>query len=117
VDTRAKIITIADLMRLFSDSTLRFVRGTFDPLLAAHAQELQSSVKPDAKLVVIVDEGVNPVLPVAARAELVAGVRVVDYVVTVTAAESFEATGTLDFVPAHNTRLSEFIEHVRRRAE
>jgi len=104
-------------MRLFSESTLRFVRGTFDPLLAAHAEELQAAVEPDAKLVVIVDEGVDPILPVRARAELVAGVRAVDYVIPLTAAEGFEATGTVDLVPAHNARLAELIEHVRRRAE
>jgi len=104
-------------MRLFGETTLRFVRGTFDPLLAAHAQELQSMAQPDSTLVVIVDEGVDPILPVNARAELVAGVRVVDYVVPLSAGEGFEATGTVDLRPAHNTRLSEFIDHVRQRAE
>jgi glycerol-3-phosphate cytidylyltransferase-like family protein len=104
-------------MRLFSTTTVHFVRGTFDPLLAAHAQELVSAVKPDSKLVVIVDAGVDPILPVRARAELVAGVRAVDYVIPLEHGEDFETSSMIDLVATHNARLADLIEHVRRRAE
>ncbi len=103
-------------MQLFDGMSLRFVRGTFDPLLAAHAQELVDAVQPDVKLVVIVDPGVDPILPVRARAELVAGVRAVDYVLPLEPGEGFEASSTVDLVAAHNARLAGLIDHVKRRA-
>ena len=53
--------------------------GYFDPLVASHAERL-ASLKTGAKLLVLIATPDNAILPAAARAELVAGLRAVDYV-------------------------------------
>nr|WP_321477782.1 hypothetical protein [uncultured Paludibaculum sp.] len=59
---------------------IRIVSGYFDPLLAAHAEWL-ADARGTGKLAVIVKDPAMPILPSRARAELVAALRVVDYVV------------------------------------
>ena len=56
------------------------VSGYFDPLLASHARRL-AGLKRGAKLMVADRDPPQPILPARARAELVASLRVVDYVV------------------------------------
>lgn len=53
--------------------------GYFDPLVASHAERL-AALKTGAKLLVLIATPANAILPAAARAELVAGLRAVDYV-------------------------------------
>ena len=91
----------------------RVVSGYFDPLLAVHAEWLQAlaGVEP---LAVVVKEPTRPILSAQARAELVAALRAVDFVV-------------LDGpdVPPAEVRLEEqdadaavaFVAHVRRRQQ
>jgi hypothetical protein len=57
------------------------VIGHFDPLLAAHARRLQELAVPGTILVVAVSDPPDPLLPAGARAELVAALAAVDYVV------------------------------------
>ncbi|MEO8027051.1 MAG: hypothetical protein ABI823_11280 [Bryobacteraceae bacterium] len=115
MDTRSKIISAADATPfLNADSVI--VRGTFDPLLASHAADLTAAARPGQNLVVVIEAGSGPILPVRARAELVAGVRAVDYVVPLEAGESVAAPAK-DLVAVHEERLNDLIEHVRRRAE
>ena len=82
VDTRSKILTRAAAERLSGPLTL--VTGYFDPLLAGHARDLQAvrDRAPDRPLLVAVATHANEVLEAAIRADLVAALRVVDYVVT-----------------------------------
>ena len=117
MDTRSKIISAAEAKRLYGSPAVRFVRGTFDPLLAAHAADLTGAAEAGFKLVVVIESGTNPILPVKARAELVAGVRAVDYVVPLETGEEFVLSAGRDFVAEHEARLTGLIEHVRRRAE
>jgi hypothetical protein len=56
------------------------VSGFFDPLVVSHAERLQQLKGPRAPLLVLIAEPENAILPARARAELVAGLRVVDYV-------------------------------------
>jgi bifunctional ADP-heptose synthase (sugar kinase/adenylyltransferase) len=83
VDTRSKILTPAGVEQLSGPLTL--VTGYFDPLRAAHARELQQvrDRTPGRGLLVAVLTDAAEVLDIGARAELVAALRVVDYVVTV----------------------------------
>jgi len=79
VDTREKIIDGTEAARVAA-SGATVVSGYFDPLLAAHAARLAESKPEGAKLLVLIATPDNAILPAAARAELVAGLRCVDYV-------------------------------------
>jgi hypothetical protein len=78
VDTREKIIDAAQAARIAAGGAT-VVSGYFDPLVASHAERL-SELKTSAKLLVLIATPPNAILPAAARAELVAGLRAVDYV-------------------------------------
>lgn len=81
MDTRTKILSVdslADLRR--RAARLKVVTGYFDPLLAAHARRLAQLRRPAETLLVIVTEPDRPLLPARARAELVAALAAVDYV-------------------------------------
>jgi bifunctional ADP-heptose synthase (sugar kinase/adenylyltransferase) len=73
MDTRSKIVEAAP-----EDSDI--VEGFFDPLLASHAVQIARS-RNSRPLTVVVRDPERPLLDARARAELVAGLRAVDYVV------------------------------------
>jgi hypothetical protein len=79
MDTRNKIIDAGQAARIAADGATT-VSGYFDPLIAAHAERLASLKTVDSKLLVLIATPPNAILPAAARAELVAGLRAVDYV-------------------------------------
>jgi hypothetical protein len=78
VDTRTKIVPAWEAARIAA-SGATVVSGYFDPLLAWHAARLEN-LKGGAPLLVLIAASENPILPARARAELVAGLKVVDYV-------------------------------------
>jgi bifunctional ADP-heptose synthase (sugar kinase/adenylyltransferase) len=85
-DTRAKILTWADAVatarRLRQEGRAVCVAtGLFDPVLAGHARRLEALRGRCAALMAVVLDAPSPILPARARAELVAALRVVDYVV------------------------------------
>jgi bifunctional ADP-heptose synthase (sugar kinase/adenylyltransferase) len=79
VDTREKIIDAAQALRIASADAI-VVSGYFDPLVASHAERLAALKPIGAKLLVLIATPDNAILPAAARAELVASLRSVDYV-------------------------------------
>ncbi len=81
MDTRTKIIPGAEAERLSSNSRALWVRGSFDPLLSEHANTLRRLAKTGQVLIVWVSDPDRPLMPRRARAELVAGISAVDYVV------------------------------------
>jgi bifunctional ADP-heptose synthase (sugar kinase/adenylyltransferase) len=86
LDTRKKILTAAQAVeavrRLRAEGrSVRFATGWFDPLMAAHARRLEQLRDGAARVMVIVTDPVQPILPARARAELVAALSVVDFVV------------------------------------
>jgi glycerol-3-phosphate cytidylyltransferase-like family protein len=110
VDTRTKIVPPQEAARLAASGAV-VVSGYFDPLLAAHAERLRQLKGAGGPLLVAIAEPGNPILPARARAELVAGLAVVDYV-----AES------LDGIVPHarmeqedELRLEDLIAHVHAR--
>jgi hypothetical protein len=81
VDTRTKILSSPEAARIASRTTV--VSGYFDPLLAWHAsrlQELKAELKSDLPLLALIATPPDAILSSRARAELVAGIKVVDYV-------------------------------------
>ena len=86
VDTRKKILTPAaaeSIVQRLRDSgvAVSVVTGCFDPVLAEHGRRLAAARAGAGALVVVVNTPIAPVLAAAARAELVAALAVVDYVV------------------------------------
>lgn len=79
MDTREKIIDAAEAARMAAAGAM-VVSGYFDPLVASHAERLSELKSVGAKLLVLIATPDHAILPAAARAELVAGLRCVDFV-------------------------------------
>jgi bifunctional ADP-heptose synthase (sugar kinase/adenylyltransferase) len=90
LDTRTKIVTIEEARKLTDGKPARWVAGDFDPLLAGHVSRLHEFAAPDRLLVVGVSDIASPLLPLRARAELVAALAMVDCVVAGAGGGSFE---------------------------
>jgi len=123
VDTRTKIITPEDAAALaHGDRPAVLVTGHFDVLLAAHVRELVRvrGGLPDGVLLVALTMPEQPVLDARARAEMVAALEVVDYVVSLDD-QQMEAllaafpAGTVRLEADHEQRRRELIQHVQRR--
>jgi hypothetical protein len=80
LDTRSKIVPL-DQIQTLQDRTARWISGHFDPLLAEHVGRLRRAREPGSLLVVEVTNPARPLLSQRARAELVAALGMVDYVV------------------------------------
>jgi bifunctional ADP-heptose synthase (sugar kinase/adenylyltransferase) len=78
MDTRNKILTLEAAGRL-GRGRVTLATGYFDGLRAAHARDLAALARP---LLVVVLPRPGELLPQRARAEMTAGLRMVDYVVT-----------------------------------
>lgn len=79
MDTRTKIIGEEEARRI-AGAGATVVSGYFDPLLAWHAGRLMEHKRNGTTLLVVIASPANPILEARARAELVAGLRVVDHV-------------------------------------
>ena len=108
MDTRSKIIDTKEVLKRVNGKPIRWVSGYFDPLLAEHARRLGQMQTPGTTLAVIIEDPPRPLLSRRARAELVAALAVVDYVVL----ESSEVTHQgLEDLPMRER----FCEYVARR--
>jgi glycerol-3-phosphate cytidylyltransferase-like family protein len=118
MDTRSKILTVAAALEL-EPRPLAIVTGYFDILRAEHARDL-GQVRNHPLLVAVLPLA-GELLPPRARAELVAALRVVDYVVIAAHEEAGPLIESLQ--PAELIRLEaddalrarQLIEHVHRR--
>jgi bifunctional ADP-heptose synthase (sugar kinase/adenylyltransferase) len=93
MDTRNKIIDVEAALRL-DRRRLVVAAGAFDVLQAAHARFLEAIRPVDGELLVVVwnDASLSqPILPERARAQLVAALRAVDYVVIAARGGELEA--------------------------
>lgn len=79
MDTRNKIVPTRQAADIAASGAL-VVSGYFDPMLAWHASRLQELKRGDAPLLVLIAAGERPILSARARAELLAGLKAVDYV-------------------------------------
>ena len=120
MDTRSKILTceaVCDLPRPLAVAT-----GYFDVLVAGHARDLECVRKrTGAPLLVAVRPMPGAVLSPRARAELVAALRVVDYVVIAddeeldTLIDRLRPAGLAHLERAGASRTRQLREHVRSR--
>lgn len=108
MDTRPKIVGVEEALRLAAAGAT-VVSGYFDPLLASHAERLAELKRNRTPLLVVIASPANPILPVRARAELVAGLRTVDYVTE----ENITAQICLE--QEDSARFNRLVEHVRAR--
>ena len=94
MDTRSKILDSSGALKHLSclgHSSFLIARGSFDILRAEHCRRLAQDKAEPEKLIVLVAADENPrrtVLDAQTRAELVAALRVVDYVVICGEAEA-----------------------------
>ncbi len=110
MDTREKIITATQAEAIAAQGAT-IISGYFDPLVASHAERL-SALKPDGrKLLVLIATPDNAILPAAARAELVAGLRAVDYVAELTAS----LTPQIHLEQEDKQRFEALLQHVHAR--
>lgn len=120
MDTRSKII--AGKPASIADPVV-VVTGYFDILRAEHARELQSiRERTGARtLLVIVLPAASSIVPPRARAELVAALRMVDYVVSANDADiqamidTFHPTEVVRLEAADERRTRQWMDDVRRR--
>ena len=104
MDTRTKIIEAGQARKIAGAPGTRWITGQFDPLLVDHVRLLEREAAGGALLIVEITNPAHPLLAQRARAELVAALKMVDYVVMSDAAAATDAELTVRFV-----------EHVRRR--
>jgi phosphopantetheine adenylyltransferase len=107
LDTRRKIVEALD-----GTAGEIVVSGYFDPLLAAHARRLEQLAEQFGPLVVAVLDPDNPLLPLRARAELVAALRCVK---TVIAGSVPQHRRVIRLEEEDQERRKDLIRHVRRR--
>ena len=94
MDTRSKILDPSGALKHLSGlghSSFVIARGSFDILRGEHCRRLAQEKKEHGELLVLVADDENPrrtVLDARTRAELVAALRVVDYVVICDEAEA-----------------------------
>ena len=79
MDTRTKIIDAAQAARI-AQAGATVVSGYFDPMIASHAERLATLKQEGKSLLVLVATPPDAILPALARAQLIAGLSVVDYV-------------------------------------
>lgn len=126
MDSRSKILSPVEALEVVlplraAGRSLAVVTGYFDPVVAEHARRL-ATAKGDAHLLMaVITSPDQPILPARARAELVAALAVVDYVVLPPVEEVDDFLGQL--VPVrlerqesdHQRLTRDLIEHVRRK--
>ena len=115
MDTRAKIITTEQALARIEQggANLLIVTGYFDPILADHAARIAESARGGAEVIAFVAEPSQPLLPLAARLEIVAALRGVSAVAPAPA--SLEAKA-LRFEEQDLKTREAFLDRVRERA-
>ncbi len=88
------------------------VSGSFDPLLAGHARRVSELAGKGRALFVSISDPPHPILDATARAELVAGLRLIDHVF-VGSPDGFPADEIHHEEAADQRRTEEFIAHVQ----
>ena len=119
MDTRTKILSMADARALAADRPLALVTGYFDVLRAAHIRDLANVS--ERTLLAVIRPHPHAILPAPARAELVAALRMIDYVVIADDREveslvtALEPDRIVHLEDADLRRTRELTEHVQRR--
>jgi hypothetical protein len=117
LDTREKIVPLENLAARLGKRQWLAVVGRFDPLTAAQAARVAELSGKGRPLLAVVEAGESCLLPVEARAVLVAALRSVELVVTACSAElkAYPQVEMLEDDDGERKRSAEFVEFVRRR--
>lgn len=122
MDTRSKILTVESALALDPPRPLVMVSGLFDILRAAHTRDLADLRRsPASALMAVVLPGPAAMLGQRARAELVAALRMIDYVVAAADADldpiaaALQPAAVVRLEDADRRRLQQLIAHVHRR--
>jgi DNA-binding FrmR family transcriptional regulator len=117
LDTREKIVPLGDLTARLGDGKWLAVVGRFDPMTAAQAIRIEESGGQGRAILAVVEEGEDCLLPVEARAALVAALRSVELVVIAgaTALKAYPKIEIVEDEEGERARSAEFVEFVRRR--
>jgi hypothetical protein len=91
------------------------VSGYFDPMVAGCAEELAKLKKEGKPLLVLIADPPEPILPALARAQLVAGLAVVDYVCDTPGEFAPDVTPAVTLEARHAEGLQNLIRHVHSR--
>ena len=110
MDTRTKIIDASHAARI-AQTGATVVSGYFDPMIASHAQRLTTLKREGTPLLVLVATPPQAILPALARAQLVAGLSVVDYVCDAPDVIAPQ----IHLEDEHAELLTQLIEHVHAR--
>jgi hypothetical protein len=115
VDTREKILSREAATQLLrSRPGARVVAGYFDPLLAEHARRLREI---GDHLLVAVRRSDDCLMPERARAEMVASLACVEFVIPEDCLSVLDPQSLVNEEHSDLRRRTEFAEHVRRRSE
>lgn len=115
MDTRTKIIDTARAAAAAA-SGATVVSGYFDPLTAPVAERLARIKQAGVPLLVLIRTPSNAILSARARAELVAGLAVVDYVSEDSESEDGDKIQpTISLEAEHTRNLAELTAHVHAR--
>jgi glycerol-3-phosphate cytidylyltransferase-like family protein len=98
LDTRKKIVPHHELQERLQGQNARWVSGHFDPLLLEHVRRLVEARENGRLLVVEITNSAHPLLGQRARAELVAALAMVDYVVLGAGSQAADAGVTERFI-------------------
>jgi bifunctional ADP-heptose synthase (sugar kinase/adenylyltransferase) len=121
VDTRTKIVDWETALEKARECRTAVVTGYFDPLLASHATRIEELRAGFKRLIVLLSEPAEPLLDARARAELVAALDAIDYVVLPQARassvefERIEEVWVFREETADEARFERLVEHVHRR--
>ena len=114
MDTRNKILTHEAAERLLrSRPDARVVTGYFDPVLAAHARRLSEI---GDRVIVCVRRSDSSLLDQRARAELVASLSSVEFVIPEECLPLAQSAHVIREEEVDLKRAAAFVEHVRRRS-
>ncbi len=119
MDTRTKIVDAVRLAEIAAEvrragGRLRIVHGYFDVLIAPQVRRLRE-LSGGATLVVALEDPPAPVLAARARAELVAALEPVDYVVIGDGAVLPAADEVFEESASHEESFQELVRHVHGR--
>jgi glycerol-3-phosphate cytidylyltransferase-like family protein len=123
MDTRSKILTLESVLLLRPTRPLAVVAGLFDILRAAHVRDLEEvrHRTSASTLMAVVLPHPGAVLGQRARAEMVAALRVIDYVLTANDADldgiaaALHPAAVVRLESADRKRIHQLIEHVHHR--
>lgn len=117
VDTRTKIIAESALADALAGRPAQLVTGLFDLLYAPHVERLESLAQPDVLIVIAVEPDESAFLPLEARLEMAAALRMVDFCLpsSATLAAAWPWVAVHHDTGLHQRWRSGLVEHVRTR--